>query len=1009
VSQNLRKGERRNVTVLFADMKDFTALSAKFDPEEVDSLMNRVFSTFETIIRRYGGAVEKYIGDALVAVFGVPHMHEDDPERCVNSALDFLREVERLNRAPASGGLTIAFRIGINSGLITTGKRGDHDVITGHAMSVASRLESSAAENSVFLSESTKALCSDDFAFSEPVVISAKGTDSPIRAYAVTGRAQSPSAGDSPFVGRKEILDRILKHYLRHDSGSVDGFLITGSAGMGKTRLATELIEKIRRLPDFDSVVMHARARRYRGGPFAAITDLMASHFAVRTDMSVDEIAKRVHETIDTEPKTAEGFARLAVGEFEENENQAFVLLYLIMKTIIGSTTASPYPPAVFVDNPHFMDKGSKDFLQFYVKNADAVPFFLLTDRGPEETDGLAAQLKQLELPPLERQEGVELIRAVSKRELDQQVIASILENSRGNPLFIREYARFASENRDIQALPATIQNIFLTSIDSQEPETRDFLKRMSVFVHSFSREDALHLQTITDGDPQIVDESLEQFVRDGTLIREGELYMFRHDVFRTAVYNSILNYNKRILHRVIADLMETKSSPHPLRLLHHLCRAGETDRAYSALTSLPNTTTGIDYLRYVDRLLDSIGTGSSERRMNLTFLKSAILFRNGMVDQADSLLKEMMTTAVNEQNALYAGSAYHLLAETYLHSFSFGKADFCGRKARAYYRSVGRAAFSTQGLLEILASSALLQNHREQSAALTQEIAELEATDDEVFSRERLTSIKAEHHLMRGEYARARELLLKVLGDQGGTRPDGSALSIDENWYSIRYQLGIACFHLCSWNELRTFETIALDSPSKNLSNISQTNARLGIAHHFLGEAEEAARRLQIAEFTASQIRNDYDLVGALRTLSECQLLAGDLKKADSTARSGISIGLRHAATYPVLTLLMVLVEMAAIEEDSDRARFFLNEADLLLESGMLVRPRDVMLYHYYRSALADGSPEESRKAATDTLERELTELAEPGRIEAFLQTRRYGTIYAELIGTGAGGEREP
>ena len=992
-NENLRQGERRNVTVLFADMKDFTALTERLDPEEVDSLISRVFSSFETIIRKYGGVVEKYIGDAMVAVFGAPHMHEDDPERCVNSALDFLHEIDRLNRSLAPRNLGIAFRIGINSGLITTGKRGDHDVITGHAMSVASRLESSAKANTVLVSESTKSLCSDDFVFSEQMSITVKGKSAPVTAYSVLRRSPEPTAADSPFIGRKDLIDRLMRRYLRHDPTGVDGFVLTGEPGIGKTRVATELIDKARRLPDFDSAIFHARARRYRTEPFAVITDLLASCFDVQPEMAPGVITERVLARTGVEPVSAEGFGRLLTGEVQENENQAFVLLYLLMKSAVKRSENSPYSALLFIDNVRMLDKGSRDFLRFYLKNADAKPFFILTDRelGPNVAD-LADSLERIEMGPMDREESRTLVSSIAGDGLEMLLVGSILDNSRGNPLFLREYARYAAQNRDVREVPASIQNIFMTSIDNLEPEYRDFLKRMSVFVHSFSLDDARHVQEVTDGEPSIVDDALARYVEDGTLVRDGELYMFRLEVFKTALYASILNYNKKIIHRVIADLMERKGSPHPARLLHHLFRAEEWNRAYVALCGSPNITSGLEYLRHIDRLLEQTGADQPDRQVNLMFLKSAILFKNGMSDQADSLLKEIMATAVARQNALYAASAYHLLSASYLQASCFDKADFCGHKAKAYYERAGRGATNTQDLLEILATSAALQNDTEAAEQLMDEIAALKDAPGTPYSAQRYASVKAEHQLMRGEYAAARTLLLQ-------TRAQISAG--DENWLPVNTNLGLACYHLCDWEGVLQYDGAAIDSGSGRLAAVSQTNTRLAIANHLQGRLDEAEKRFQTAEFNASQVRNDFDLVDSQRTLAEALLICGEVERAEKTAATGVSIGLRHAGTYPVLTLLMVLVETAVIKGDHERARFFLSEADLLLERGVLVRRRDVLLYHYYHFTLLPADAGSSREKAMEILRRELHSLDEDRFVEAFLATRRFRAIRAELEST--------
>lgn len=151
--ENLKAGERRTATILFSDMKGSTSLSERMDPEEMDALMSRVFGIFEVIIKSHGGFVEKYIGDALVAVFGVPELHEDDPSRAIHAALEFLAQIRAENHRLSSRNLSVSFRTGINTGLITTGKRGEFDVVTGHAMNVAQRLEAAASPDAILVAE----------------------------------------------------------------------------------------------------------------------------------------------------------------------------------------------------------------------------------------------------------------------------------------------------------------------------------------------------------------------------------------------------------------------------------------------------------------------------------------------------------------------------------------------------------------------------------------------------------------------------------------------------------------------------------------------------------------------------------------------------------------------------------------------------------------------------------------------------------------------------------------
>ena len=952
--RNLRDGDRRNVTVLFADMKDFTSLSERMDPEEMDSLMNQVFTTFEAIVRRHGGTVEKYIGDALVAVFGVPSIHEDDPARAVNAALDVLDEISRINASMPDSSASIGFRIGINTGLITTGRRGEHDVVTGHAMSVASRLESEARVNSVLVSQTTREYCDTDFVFSEPLKLKVKGKSDQIIAFEVTERNERPADDDSVFVGRKEILDTILRRFLHHKPGDTDGFVLSGDAGIGKSRLASQLAGKIRQLPDFRSPVLYARAMRYRPQPFAVVLDLLSGYFALDRFEDRSEIESAVQEQSSVEPRTAAGFANLVAGESKSHDNEAFVLLYLVLKDVVKRYASEPYPPLLLVDNLHFMDRHSRDFFRFFLKNADIKPFFILTDRHPDPgVQEIFSALEPVLLPPLSRDEATLLVEETCPPGLlsgcpdglSSETVSSILDNSQGNPLFIREYVRFVAENRDTGALPTTIQNIFLTSIDPYDPPMRDLLKRLSVFAHSFGTADAVHVQEATDGDPRIVEPALSFFTRESILVREDDLYMFKYDVFKKALYNSILNYNKRILHRVIGELMVQKGSPQPLRLLLHLIRAEEYDQATNSLWQVTGLTGNIEYLPYIDVLLDKVGDDDVDTYLNLLSVKSAILFNNGMSDEADLLLKNIIDLAVRQHSPMYAGNAYHLLTAYNTKAYCFEKARYCGTNALAYYRATDTPPYRVQNLMEIMASSEMLRNRQEEVDQIVREIEGGPAFGTQPESAVQLSVFKADHHLMRGEYQEARKLLTPQIPDL--PRESG-------NWLSAHLMLGIANFHLCDWRELMRVDLAILEGPSRHYANISQINAQIAIGHHFLGDDKSAAQRLQQAEFTSSQVNNDFDILDAHRTLSECYLIMGDHEKAGEFAKIGVGIGLRHSATYPVLTLLMVLTEIAMDKDHGNEARFFLSEAGLLIDRGVLLRNRDVALYHYFRSRLA-------------------------------------------------------
>jgi class 3 adenylate cyclase len=981
----LKQGERRNVTVLFADMQGFTQLSEAMDPEEMDSLMTRIFGGFETIVSRYGGTVEKYIGDALVAVFGVPDLHEDDPARAIGAALDFFEEIHALNRARPSG-RPIAFRIGVNTGLITTGKRGEHDVVTGHAMSVASRLQSAADTNTVLVSANTKELCENDFVFSGGRSVAIRGAEDSVTAFIVTGRREIPGGEDSVLVGRKEIVDSIFKTYLRHESTRTGGCVLTGPAGIGKSRVVQEFLARARQLPDFHGDVLYARGQRYRTKSFAVVTDLLTGHFRIEPETVHSEIVRKLSEEFEIDEKSSEAFADLVTGRGTEQDNQSFVLLYLLLKTIIKQTEDSPYSAILCVENLFFVDKGSLDFFTFFLKNADCKPFFICTDRASaSETVEPFQDLQRFELPPLDREQTIELVETIAPDLVESPFISAILENAGGNPLFVREYVRYARENRDAQALPTSIQNIFLASIEAYQNDYRDLLKKLSVFAHSFRLRDAEHVQRVTEGDPNIVTDALELFENDGIMIREDELYLFRHDLFKKALYNSLLNYNKKIIHRVIADLMEENGNPHPFRLLHHLIRSEEFERATDVLMAADGAGVNMEFLRYADRLLEHWTGHDDDREMSLMFLKSAILFNNGVTERIDSLMKEIIEQALRTRSFLSIANAYHLLTAYNMKSYCFRKARYCGQKALQSYTRVPGEIQKHQNLLEIMVSAELLRNNESEVDLIMERIRALEAVPEAKFSRQRLLLRLGENELLRGHYTVAAGHFAQAVA--GGEQNS-------EFWYPTQMLLGLTRFLLCDWQEAHRAGRIVLEGPSRHHSNLCQVHARNGISEYFLGDSGSSERSLQQAAFNLSQIRNDFDFIDAARTLAQCYQLRGDLDAAVALAQDGVSAGLRHTATYPVMTLLMILLENAHRTRDVDATEFYLNEAAELVESEVLLPRRDLILFYYFRG-IHEGEEDPDgplHTQARKTVDQEIAAIGDQSLVNRLLGLAPYG-----------------
>lgn len=989
---NLREGERRYVTVLFSDMKGFTRLSEAMDPEEMDGLMSQVFGAFESVVLRFDGVVEKYIGDALVAVFGAPKIHEDDPARAISAALDFQSEVRHLNRTLRKRDVELAFRTGINTGLVTTGKRGQFEVVTGHTMSIASRLEAVAPPAGVLVSESTKEKCESEFLFSDPIRVQPRGAEEAMMAFKVLGRNQDPFRRDEVFLDREDLLAKITKRYLKHVPEETDGFYILGPPGIGKTSLVTKFIEKIRQYPDYGSAVLHARARPYRRSSFSVIRDLILNFLGIENTRDTEAVRSRLVENLGVEEATAREFAALLGGATSSHlDNQAFVLLYVVLKHILAKHEASPYPVLVFVDNASLIDRQSRDFFQFFLKNATVRPFFVFTDRRPDPVLGdLFADLERMTVNPLSHEDASDYLHILRPDLSDDNIKRRILNEARGNPLFIKEYARYAKETTPGALLPTTIQNILLTSIDSYDAELRDLLKKLSVFFHSFSMEDARFLQEHTDGDPDVVPKAVSYFLSEGLIVEERGIYSFSHDLLKHALYNSILNYNKRILHRLIAERMQQGEHPHTFRLLDHLIRAEEYERAAEVLRDAPDLAINLDYLKYYDILLENADSEDSEAVIQFLFMKSAILYNNGLTEKSDSTLKRIVSIALETENKGYLARAYHILCAFNMKSYSFQKASFCARKAVSYYRESTDSPnrhLNIQNVLGILAMSEALRNNMDEAKRCLEEAAAQEESNELA-----LANNWAELYLLLGRYRKAEETL-RPFEDAG---PAGRRTG---DWVSTCFLRILSLWHLCDFERLKILVQELSEHALRNYANLSQVYAYLAVACERTGETSKTADYLQQAEFFALQTNNDFDGVDTLRTLAEARLILQQYEKAESTAREGLAIALRNTAFYPGFSLLIILVELAIRRHAEDDARFFLSEATFLVDSHTTLRNRDRALYHYFMAKLEmDGRSDGHMNAAFELLRQERENIGNDELFETLMGLRSYPRVRRDL-----------
>jgi class 3 adenylate cyclase/tetratricopeptide (TPR) repeat protein len=530
-----RREQRKTVTVLFCDVTGSTALGERLDPETLRGLLARYFEQMKAIVERHGGTVEKFIGDAVMAVFGVPVVHEDDALRALRAA------VEMREAFPALG---IHGRIGITTGEVVTGT--EERLATGDAVNVAARLEQVALPGEVLIGEATLALVRSSVQAEAVEPLELKGKSEPIQAYRVGSVASEVARSpETPMVGRGPELDRLrdaFEQAVRDRSCQL--FTILGTAGVGKSRLASEFLATV----EVETVV-RGRCLSYGEGI---------------TYWPVVEVLKQLQE------RPADGTAAAAIaallGELDAPSTPD-EMAWATRKTL--EQAAAERPLVCVFDELHWGEPAFLDLVDHVADFSRDAPILLLCLARPELLDrrpgwaGGKLNATSVLLEPLSATETDELIeRLLAEHEIAETLRARIREAAEGNPLFVEEMLAMVRESPDGDVVvPPTIQALLAARLDQLEISERTVLERGAVEGKVF------HLsavEALAPEEPQ-VPARLQALVRK-ELVRpdRGQLpgddaFRFRHLLIRDAAYDALPKSTRVELHERFAIWLEER------------------------------------------------------------------------------------------------------------------------------------------------------------------------------------------------------------------------------------------------------------------------------------------------------------------------------------------------------------------------------------------------------------------------------------------------------------------
>jgi class 3 adenylate cyclase len=597
--------ERRIVTVLFADMAGFTARAERLDPEEVRAILAQYYARLRAEIEGFGGVVEKFIGDAVVAFFGAPMAHGDDPERAVRAAFAVSGAIAQMNAADPD--LNLEVRVAVNTGeAVVSMARTDvgEGMVAGDVVNTASRMQGAAPPNAILVGEETYRATRGAVDYEEVEALTVKGKREPVRAWRALGVRNAPgerTLSTVPMLGRDHemaSLERTFESVARDRRPHL--VTVFGDAGIGKTRLTSEFTG---RLPEEEVRVLRGRSLPYGAttpyAPFAQHVKLFAGVFASDELTAAQAKVRAALEDLSTLATPAETAVHieLLVGLDTEAEVGDRQTLFRAARQLVEAL-ASDRPTVLIFEDVQWADSGTLDLLETLAARVRDVPVLLVALARPDlllarpSWGGGLPGYTALSLDPLSPDDATNLARALLEHRGPAHYDHAVVSVAEGNPLFIEELAAAIVE-RPLSAgqqLPTTIRDLVSARLDALPAEERDVLFDAAIVGRTFWRGALERTAASVAVIPDALD-SLEarDLIRHepASWIEGQEQFAFKNALIRDVAYATVSRARRRELHAMVAAFLEEVTrgaGATATALAEHWREAGEADQAIEYL-----------------------------------------------------------------------------------------------------------------------------------------------------------------------------------------------------------------------------------------------------------------------------------------------------------------------------------------------------------------------------------------------------------------------------------------
>lgn len=617
-SETVAQAERRQITVMFCDLVGSTALASRLDPEDLREVIGAYHRCVAKTVGRFDGFVAKYMGDGVLIYFGYPQAHEDDAERAVGAGLALVDAVGQLS-APER----LQVRIGIATGLVVVGDligsgEAQERGIVGETPNLAARLQAIAAANAVVIAASTRRLLGGLFEYEDLGAVAVKGYAAPVRAWGVRGWSATESRyealhtaiGMTPLVGREEELELLLRRWQQAKSGSGRTVLFSGEPGIGKSRIAAALQERLQGDP-------HTRLRFFcsphhqNSALHPVITQLERAAGFERDDtppIKLDKLAALlapVSPTREDVALLAELLAIPTAGRYPalnltppRKKEMTFEVLLRHVECL-----GRQRPVLIVYEDAHWIDPSSRELLDLIVERTPRLPVLLIaTSRPgfqPAWTD--QAHVTVLALNRLGRREGAALVEQIAIADhhpLSREIVDEIVERTDGVPLFVEELTRAVLEVGGARAdglistalsptlsVPATLHASLMARLDRLGPAAKEVAQVGAAIGREFSYQLLMAATRCSEAELQA---ALGRLVDAGLLFCRGAppqaTFLFKHALVQDTAYGTLLRGNRHALHARIAAVLEDRfpetAETQPEILAHHFTQAGQAEKA---------------------------------------------------------------------------------------------------------------------------------------------------------------------------------------------------------------------------------------------------------------------------------------------------------------------------------------------------------------------------------------------------------------------------------------------